>query len=67
MASPLPLVCRQGPEPLRLAPAPRRRPVPRRHFPMLMRGLAVVGALSLPVAAAALADLAHPAPAASPR
>ncbi|KMO10083.1 hypothetical protein [Methylobacterium platani] len=61
MASPLPLVCRShGPEPLRLASAPRRRPASRLPLAMLMRGLAVVAALGMPVAAATLADLVHP-------
>ncbi|MFH6783688.1 MULTISPECIES: hypothetical protein [Methylobacterium] len=62
MASPLPLVCRQGPEPLRLAPARRRRPASRLPVVMLVRTVAVLVALGLPVAAATLADLAHPAP-----
>lgn len=62
MASPLPLVCRiQGSEPLRLAPAPLRRPVLRLPVVMLMRSLAVIAALGLPVAAATFADRAHPA------
>ncbi|TNC11670.1 hypothetical protein FF100_18700 [Methylobacterium terricola] len=66
MASPLPLTCRiQGSEPLRLAPATLRRPVLRVPVAMLMRSLAVIAALSLPVAAATLADRAHPAPAAA--
>ncbi len=65
MASSRPLVCRAA-EPLKL-PAPRRtRPVSQRPVAMLVRGLAVIAGLGLPVAAATLADLAHPAPVVSP-
>ncbi|AWN45129.1 hypothetical protein DK419_01290 [Methylobacterium terrae] len=68
MASLPPLVCRSiGPEPLRLS-APRRRPafrLPRSRptVAMLVRSLALIAGLGMPVAAATLADLAHPAPA----
>ena len=68
MATPLPLVCRSaGPAPLRLAPAAgeRRGPASRPSIVMLMRSLAVVAGLGLPVAAATLADRVHPAPAAA--
>lgn len=62
MASPLPLACRiPGSEPLRLAPAALPRPVLRLPVVMLVRSLAVIAALSLPVVAATLADRAHPA------
>ncbi|QRE76067.1 hypothetical protein [Methylobacterium aquaticum] len=65
MASALPLVCRAA-EPLTL-PTPRRSPpVSLRPVAMLVRGLAVIAGLGLPVAAATLADLAHPATAVSP-
>ncbi|SEP19062.1 hypothetical protein SAMN04487843_10844 [Methylobacterium sp. ap11] len=65
MARPLPLSCRStGPEPIRLDAA-RRRPAPRLPVAMLVRSIALIGGLGLPVAAAALADLAHPAPALS--
>ncbi|KMO33806.1 hypothetical protein VQ03_24490 [Methylobacterium tarhaniae] len=66
MASPLPLVCRST-EPLRIAAVSRRRPVSRFPVAMLMRGLAVIAALGVPLAAATLADLAHPVPPASAR
>ena len=65
MASPRPFVCRAA-EPLRL-PKPRcSRPVSRPPVAMLVRGLAVLAGLGLPVAAATLADLAHPAPVVAP-
>lgn len=70
MASPLPLVCRSA-EPLQVETAPLRA-APQRRLPsrlpvvMLVRGLAVVVGLGMPVAAATLADLAHPARAVSP-
>ncbi|MBE7247846.1 MAG: hypothetical protein INR63_23120 [Actinomycetospora chiangmaiensis] len=63
MTSPLPLTCRStGPEPLRLTSAPRRRPASRLPVAMLVRGLAVIAGLGMPVAAATLADLVHPTP-----
>ncbi|TGE00174.1 hypothetical protein [Methylobacterium nonmethylotrophicum] len=62
MASPLPLVCRSdGPEPLTLGGGALRRPASRLPIAMLVRGLAVIAGLGMPVAAATLADLAHPA------
>lgn len=62
MARPFPLVCRTSEsEPLRLR-TPRRRPAFRRPVAMLVRSLALIAALGLPVAGATLADLAHPAP-----
>ncbi|RVU21595.1 hypothetical protein [Methylobacterium oryzihabitans] len=42
------------------SPAALHRPVP--PLAALARGLAVLAALALPVAAASVADLAHPAP-----
>ncbi|KMO27215.1 hypothetical protein VQ02_33585 [Methylobacterium variabile] len=71
MASPLPLVCRSaGPEPLRLGPgcgiATQRRPASRLPLVMLVRSLAVIAGLGLPVAAATLADRVHPSPVAAP-
>ncbi|WP_298966891.1 hypothetical protein [uncultured Methylobacterium sp.] len=42
------------------SPAALRRPV--RPLAALARGLAMLAALALPVAAASMADLAHPAP-----
>jgi hypothetical protein len=70
MANPHPLVCRSS-EPLRLPvvalhAAPQRRLPSRLPIAMLARGLAVVAGLGMPVAAATLADLAHPAPAVYP-
>ncbi|GJD61804.1 hypothetical protein [Methylobacterium frigidaeris] len=65
MASPLPLV-RPSDEPLRLQAAPRQRLPSRLPAAMLVRGLAVIAGLGMPVAAARLADLVHPAPAVSP-
>lgn len=61
MARPLPHLCPSA-EPLRLHSAPRR-PLPSRlPMAMLVRGLAVIAGLGMPVAAATLADLVHPAP-----
>ncbi|MGX7703669.1 hypothetical protein [Methylobacterium sp. Gmos1] len=65
MAHPLPLRCASD-EPLRIPASPRRRTPSRLPVAMLVRGLAVVAGLGMPVAAATLADLAHPAPTLSP-
>ncbi|AWB20012.1 hypothetical protein DA075_02900 [Methylobacterium currus] len=65
MAHPLPLLCPSA-EPLRLQTVARRRLPSRLPVAMLVRGLAVIAGLGMPVAAATLADLAHPAPAVSP-
>ncbi|MCF4128202.1 hypothetical protein [Methylobacterium sp. SyP6R] len=66
MASSPPLVCRAA-EPLRIAKVRRPRPVSRLPVAMLVRALAVIAGLGLPVAAATLADLAHPVPSAPAR
>ncbi|BCM84568.1 hypothetical protein [Methylobacterium indicum] len=66
MAHPLPLLCRAAaPEAIRIDVARRRRPAPRLPVAMLVRSLVLIAGLGLPVAAATLADLAHPAPALS--
>ncbi|MGF3022964.1 hypothetical protein ACQVP2_09055 [Methylobacterium aquaticum] len=68
---PLPLVCRSA-EPLRIvlaspAAAARRRSVARLPLAMLMRGLAVMAGLGVPVAAATLAGPVHSVPFVSTR
>ncbi|SFU71415.1 hypothetical protein SAMN02799631_01918 [Methylobacterium sp. 174MFSha1.1] len=65
MARPLPLLCPSA-EPLRLRSAPRRRLPTRLPTAMLVRSLAVIAGLGMPVVAATLADLVHPAPVVSP-
>ncbi len=66
MAPPRLLPCRSaGPAPIRLDAARHRRPAPRLPAAMLVRSLVLLAGLGLPVAAATLADLAHPAPALS--
>ena len=65
MARTRPLPCPSD-EPLRIPASPRRRLPSRLPVAMLVRGLAVIAGLGMPVAAATLADLAHPAPTMSP-
>ncbi|AWN51848.1 hypothetical protein [Methylobacterium sp. 17Sr1-1] len=61
MARPIPLLCTSA-EPLQLRSAPHRRQPSRLPVAMLVRSLAVIAGLGMPVAAATLADLVHPAP-----